>query len=436
MQPDTHYARSGDVRIAYQVVGSEPLDLVFIPGFISNLDHYWDDPTLAHFLTRLSSFSRLILLDKRGTGLSDRLGSLPTLEERMDDVRAVMDAVGSERAAIFGISEGGAMSLLFAATYPERCRALVLFGAYPHFFSYVLPPDKFEAFIVLIERSWGTGESLKAYAPSKVSDEHFKRWWARFERLSASPSAVLALLRMNSEIDVRDVLPTIRTPTLVLHRSGDTRVSVEAGRHLAANICGAKYVGLPGEDHLLWAGDVDSIADEMQEFLTGSRVEVEPDRILATVLFTDIVDSTKRASELGDRRWHALLDQHNVVVRQHIARFRGREVKTLGDGFLATFDGPARAVRCAVGISASVRSLDLQVRAGVHTGEIEVKGEDIGGIAVHFAARICELAERGQVLASSTVRDLVAGSGIRFADQGVWSVKGMQDEVRLFSIVN
>jgi len=435
MQPDTHYARSGDVRIAYQVIGGGPLDLVVIPGFISNLDHHWDDPTYAHFLTRLGSFSRLILLDKRGTGLSDRLGNLPTLEERMDDARAVMDAVGSERAAIFGISEGGAMSMLFAATYPDRCRALILYGAYSHFFSHVLPPDRFEAFMARIEEAWGTGESLRTFAPTKVSDEHFRRWWARFERLGASPSAALALMRMNSEIDVRHVLPAIRTPTLVLHRSGDSRVSVEGGRHLAANIPGARYVELPGDDHLLWVGDVDRVADEMQDFLTGSRAEVEPDRILATVLFTDIVDSTRRASELGDRRWQALLGQHDHIARREIARFRGREVKTLGDGFLATFDGPARAVRCALGISEAVRSLGLHVRAGVHTGEIEVKGDDIGGIAVHLAARIAALAGGGQVLASSTVRDLVAGSGIRFAEQGARPVKGLQDEVRLFSVV-
>jgi class 3 adenylate cyclase len=436
MQPDTHYARSGEVRIAYQVLGSGTLDLVWVPGFISNLDHYWDDPTLVRFLKRLSAFSRVIIFDKRGTGLSDRIGSLPTLEERMDDVRAVMDAAGSERAAILGISEGGAMSMLFAATYPDRCTALVLYGTYAHYFSYVLPTDKFEAFIARIEQSWGTGASLTTFAPTRVSDERFQRWWARFERLGASPSAVLTLMRMNSEIDVRHVLPTIRTPTLVLHRSGDTRVSVEGGRQLAANIPGAKYVELPGEDHLLWSGDVDRIADEMQEFLTGSRAELEADRILATMLFTDIVDSTRRASELGDRRWHALLDQHDQIVRREIARFRGTEVKTLGDGFLATFDGPARAVRCAASIANGVRSLDLQVRAGVHTGEIEIKGDDIAGIAVHVASRIAELAVGGQVLVSSTVRDLVAGSGIRFADYGVRRLKGAKGEFRMFTVAS
>src|SRR5215204_5530275 len=328
MQPDTHYAKSGEVRIAYQVFGEGAFDLVYVPGFISNIDLFWDHPAMAHFLARLGAFCRVIIFDKRGTGLSDRTGSVPTLEERMDDVRAVMDAAGSERAAVFGVSEGGAMSMLFAATYPARTQALVLCGTYAHFHSYVLPPEAFEAFLQRVETSWGTGASLAAFAPSKVSDQAFRHWWARFERMSASPSAVLALMRLNSGIDVRHVLPSIRTPTLVLHRVGDSRVSVEGGRHLAANIPGAKLVELPGNDHLLWAGDVDRLADEMEVFLTGSRADIEPDRILATVMFTDIVDSTKRALKLGDRRWRELLDQHDRLLRQEIARFRGREVKT------------------------------------------------------------------------------------------------------------
>lgn len=433
-QPETRYARSDEVRIAYQVFGDGPIDLVWVPGFISNLDHHWDDPTLVRFMERLGVFSRVIVFDKRGTGLSDRLGSLPTLEERMDDVRAVMDAAGSRRAAIFGISEGGAMSMLFAATYPERCTGLLLYGTYARFFPHVLTPDRFEAFIARIEQSWGTGESLAAFAPSRLADAAFRRWWARFERLGASPSAVLALMRMNSEIDVRHVLPTIRTPTMVLHRAGDGRVGVEGGRQVAAGIPGARFVELPGQDHLLWSGDVDRIADEMQEFLTGSRAELEADRILATMLFTDIVDSTRRAAGLGDRRWRALLDQHDRIVRQELARYRGREVKTLGDGFLATFDGPARAVRCATAIADRVRSLDIEIRAGAHTGEIEVKGDDISGIAVHLAARIAELASGGQVLVSGTVRDLVAGSGIRFADRGAHALKGAEGAFRLFSV--
>jgi class 3 adenylate cyclase len=429
MQAHIHYAPSGNLRIAYQVVGKGPLDLVFVPGFISNLDHYWEEPTLVHFLSRLSSFSRLILFDKRGTGLSDRLGNLPTLEERMDDVRAVLDAVGSKRAALFGISEGRAMSTLFAATYPERTQALVLYGAYGHFPSWVLPPDRLAAFFEMIERDWGTGASLKAFAPSKLSDERFKRWWARFERLGASPSAVIALMQMNNEIDIRHILPAIRVPTLVLHRTDDPRVSVEAGRYLGAAIPGAKYVELPGSDHVAWVGDVDRLADEIEEFLTGARATLEPDRVLATVLFTDIVDSTRKAVELGARRWRELLEQHNQIIRDELSRYRGREIKTLGDGFLATFDGPARAVRCASAIAEAVRALGLEVRCGVHTGEIEMNGEDIGGIAVHIAARIAALAEGGQVLVSRTVRDLVAGSNLRLEDRGACTLKGLSESM-------
>ena len=434
MEPETHYARSGHVRIAYQVVGNGPLDLVVVPGYISNLDHIWDEPGLAHFLSRLSAFSRLILFDKRGTGLSDRLGDLPTLEERMDDVRTVMDAVGSKQAALFGISEGGAMSILFAATYPERTRALVLYGSYGHFPTWVLPPEKFDAFINFIEKAWGTGASLNVFAPSKVSDERFKKWWSRFERLGASPSAAIALMRMNNEIDIRHVLSAIRVPTLVLHRTGDPRVNVEAGRYLGSNIPGARYVELPGADHVPWVGEVDRLADEIEEFLTGSRADVEPDRVLATVLFTDVVDSTKRAVELGDRRWRTLLQQHDGIVRQELGRYRGREIKTLGDGFLATFDGPARAVRCALSIAGAVRSIGLEVRSGVHTGEVEVRGEDIGGVAVHIAARIAAMATMGEVLVSSTVRDLVAGSNLSFCERGARALKGLLEPVRLFSV--
>jgi class 3 adenylate cyclase len=433
MQVETHYAKSGDLRIAYQVIGSGPLDLVLVPGFISNLDLYWEEPTFARFLSRLSSFSRLILFDKRGTGLSDRIGSLPTLEERMDDVRAVMDAVGSERATLLGISEGGAMSMLFAATYPERTQSLILYGTYAHFHTWVLPPERFEPFLDKIEQSWGRDASLSAFAPSRAMDERFRQWWGRFERLSASPSAAIMLMRMNSQIDVRHLLPAIRVPTLVLHRVGDTRVSVEGGRYLFTNIPGAKYVELPGVDHVMWAGDVNQMADEIEEFLTGTHREVEPDRVLATVLFTDLVDSTKRAEEMGDRRWQILLDEHNRLVRYEIERFRGHEIKTLGDGFLATFDGPARAVRCASAISEVVRGLGLEVRCGVHTGEVEMKGEDIGGIAVHIAARIAALADGGQVLVSRTVRDLVAGSNLRLEDRGAYALKGLSESMRLFA---
>jgi pimeloyl-ACP methyl ester carboxylesterase len=334
MQPDTHYAKSGDIRIAYQVIGNGPFDLVFVPGFISNLELTWEEPNRARFFSRLASFSRLIMFDKRGTGLSDRGGNMPTLEERMDDVRAVMDAVGSQRAALFGISEGGPMSMLFAATYPERTRALVMYGTYGHFPLWVLPPDKFKEFIGVVERDWGTGETARFFAPTKAEDANFKRGWARFERLGATPSAVVTLMHMNNEIDVRHIVSAISVPTLVLHRSDDTRVNVEAGRYLGAKIPGAKYVELPGSDHVLWVGDVDRIADEMEELLTGSRPDVETDRVLATVLFTDIVDSTKRASDLGDRRWQAVLNQHDQILRRELDKFRGREVTRPGMGFL------------------------------------------------------------------------------------------------------
>jgi class 3 adenylate cyclase len=433
MVPKTQYAKSGDVRIAYQVVGEGPFDLVFVPGFISNLDLAWEEPYRARVWARLASFARLIMFDKRGTGLSDRTVGVPTLEERMDDVRAVMDAVGSQQAALFGISEGGAMSLLFAATYPERTRALVLYGTYGHFRSWVLPPDRIEAALDRMEKNWGTGDSLRLFAPSVASDETFKLAWARFERLSASPSAVVALMRMNSEIDVRPILPSIRVPTFIIHRQGDVRVNVEAGRFMARQIPNAKYLELPGSDHMLWTGETERILDEVEEFLTGSRSAIESDRVLATVLFTDIVNSTKRAETIGDRAWHDVLDRHNALVRREISRHRGHEVRTMGDGFLATFDGPARSIRCALAINEGVEALGLQVRAGLHTGEVEMADDDLSGIAVHIASRVATMAKPGQVLVSNTVRDLVAGSNIRFHDEGSHSLKGLTESVRLFA---
>jgi class 3 adenylate cyclase len=352
----------------------------------------------------------------------------------MDDVRAVMDAVGTRAATLFGVSEGGAMSILFAATYPERTQGLILYGSYGHFPSWVLPPDKFGAFIEAIDQSWGTGASVRIFAPSKAGDEHFRRWWARFERLGASPSAAIALMQMNNEIDIRPVIPSVRVPALVLHRTGDQRVAVDAGRYLGSTIRGAKYVEMSGSDHVPWAGEVDLLADEVEEFVTGSRTDHGADRVLATVLFTDIVDSTKQAVALGDRRWRTLLEQHDTLIRQQIARFRGREVKTLGDGFLATFDGPARAVRCASAVASTVTSIGLQVRSGVHTGEVEVRGEDIRGVAVSIAARVAALAGGGQVLASRTVVDLVAGSDLRFQSIGPQDLKGLPEPMVVFQL--
>jgi class 3 adenylate cyclase len=436
--PETRYAKSGDLNIAYQVTGGGPLDLVFVPGFVSNLDLVWENPGWVHFFTRLSAFSRLIMFDKRGTGLSDRLAGIATLEERMDDVRAVMDAAGSDRAALFGVSEGGPMSLLFAATYPERATALVLYGSYARHPALTVQ-SHLEARLALINRAWGSGEYMQQFfTPSLATDDAIQRGLGRVERQSASPAAALAILAMNAEIDARDILPTIHLPTLVMHRRDDVATSVEAGRYLGRNIPGAKYIELPGENHIpVFERDMlDRIANEVEEFLTGYRADAELDRVLATVMFTDIVDSTKRAAALGDRMWRATLDRHDEIVRQQLTRFRGREVKHTGDGFLATFDGPARAIRCASAIAGTVEPLGLAVRGGLHTGEIELRGDDIGGIAVNIAARVAAMAGPGETLVSSTVRDLVAGSGLRFEDRGRHALKGLPDDVQLYAALS
>ena len=438
MQPETRYAKSGDVHIAYQVTGAGP-DLVLVPGWVSHVEYAWESSSFSRFLDRLASFSRLILLDRRGTGLSDRVAELPTLEERMDDVRAVMDAVGSERAALFGISEGGPMCMLFAATYPERTSALVLYGTLVKGMqdadaSWAPAKEQVEAFLDLIGKQWGTGITLNLFGPSLAQDERERQYWARFERLAVSPGAARVLLQMVADTDVRHVLPTIRVPTLIVHRSGDRATPVEGARHIAAHIPEARYVELPGEDHFAWVGDLDAVLDPVEEFLTGACQAPEPDRVLATVLFTDIVGSTARAVELGDQRWRDLLTSHNAAVRAELARFRGREVKTAGDGFLATFDGPARAIRCACAVRDAVRSLGIEIRAGLHTGECELMGDDVGGIAVHTGARVAANAAPGEVLVSSTVKDLVAGSRLRFADRGTHDLRGVPGEWRLFAV--
>jgi class 3 adenylate cyclase len=434
--PVTRYAKSGDLNIAYQVTGTGPLDLVFVPGFVSNLDLIWENPGWAYFFMRLSAFSRLIMFDKRGTGLSDRLAGIASLEERMDDVRAVMDAAGSDRAALFGVSEGGPMSLLFAATYPKRASALVIYGSYARHPA-LGAEGQWNERNALINRAWGSGDyMLQFFTPSLANDEATRQRLGRFERQSASPAAAVAILAMNREIDTREILPTIHLPTLVIHRSDDVATSVEAGRYLGRNIPGAKYVELPGENHIpvFERAVLDRIANEVEEFLTGYRADAELDRVLATVMFTDIVDSTKRAAALGDRMWRAMLDRHDEIVRQQLMRFRGREVKHTGDGFLATFDGPARAVRCASAIADTIQPLGIAVRGGLHTGEIELKGDDIGGIAVNIAARVAAMAGAGETLVSSTVRDLVAGSGLRFDDRGLHVLKGLPEEVRLYTV--
>jgi pimeloyl-ACP methyl ester carboxylesterase len=435
--PETRYARSGDVHIAYQVVGNGPLDLVMVPGFVTHLDMLWEEPALTRFLGRLASFSRLILLDKRGTGLSDRV-QVATLEERMDDVRAVLEAVGSERAALLGVSEGGPMSVLFAATYPERTAALALYGSFARFtqapgYPWSWSMEALEGMFAQIEAQWGTGMLLPTFAPGLAGDERAQAWMARFERMAASPGATIAVLRMNIDIDVRHVLPAIRVPTLVLHRSGDLVINVACGRHLAEHIPGARYVELPGQDHLP-SVDGDAITDEVQEFLTGVRGAPEPDRVLSTVLFTDMVDSTGRVAALGDRGWRELLETHHAIVRKELTRFRGHEVDTAGDGFLATFDGPARAVRCASATRDALRGVGIDIRAGLHTGECELMGERVGGIAVHIGARVAAAAAPGEILVSSTVKDLVAGSGLRFVDRGVHTLKGLPDAWRLYAV--
>ncbi len=432
MQPDTRYAKSGDVHIAYQVFGDGPVDLIVAPGYVSNVENAWDQPDLSRWLLRLANYARVAIFDKRGTGMSDPVADMPGLELRMDDLRAVMDASNMQRAAVLGFSEGGSLSMLFAASYPDRCSALALYGAFARSYA----PEKVVAqFLEYIDHAWGTGGSLRTFAPSRVNDPAFQRWWGRFERTGASPAAAAAVTRLNSEIDVSGILPSIRVPTLVIHRTNDRAVPVRCGRFLAEQIPGARLLEFAGIDHIPAVGDnAIEIADAIGEFLTGAKAPVAVDTMLATVLFTDIVGSTEKAASLGDRRWRDLLDNHHAAVRRNLDRFRGREVKTTGDGFLAAFDGPARGVRCACAIVDEIRSLGIEVRAGLHTGECEVMGDDYGGIAVHIGARVTALAGAGEVLVSSTVKDLVAGSGLLFSDQGSRSLKGVPGEWRIFAV--
>ena len=448
--PEVRYAKSGDVNIAYAVVGEGPFDLVFVGGavFSTLSEAAWEGPLPpGTFLGRLASFSRLILFDKRGTGLSDRVAGIADLETRMDDVRAVMDGAGSRRAAVMGVSEGGPMTILFAATYPERTAAAILYGTgatwlraddYP----WASTREEYLRHIAERERRWGTLEYfdslLERFAPSVARDTDMRRWWARYALTSASPGAAAQLSRMNMEIDVRHVLPSIRVPTLVLHPKDDQIFDLQEGRYIAERIPGAELVVLPGRDHLYWVNP-DHIIRDVERFLRGiwERGEwdvVESDRILATVLFTDIVGSTERAAALGDRSWRDLLMQHHALIRRHLVRFRGREIDTAGDGFLASFDGPARAIRCALAITQGVRGLGLEVRAGLHTGECELLDGKVGGIAVHIGARVAAAAQPSEILVSSTVKDLVAGSGIQFRDRGVATLKGVPGEWRLYAV--
>ncbi len=438
-QIETRYAKSGGLNIAYQVFGEGSINLVYIPGWTSNVEYMWTTSETLEFLSKLASFARVVVLDRRGTGLSDPVENPPTLEERMDDVRAVLDAVRWERAIIWGISEGGPMATLFAATYPDRTQALVLYGTfarfsrdedYPHGYS----AQANEKWLGQIESSWGTGEMSRGFVPTRANDAAYIRALGRAERMAMSPGTASKLFRLLTELDVRHVLSAIRVPTLVLHRIGDEPVRIGHARYLSEHIPGAKYVELPGADHIPWMGDQDALLSVVREFLTGERTAPEADRVLTTILFCDIVDSTKRASELGDRDWKALLSRFYAVADEKLKQFRGRKLDTAGDGLFASFDGPARAVRCGEALCRAMRELGVQVRVGVHTGECEVLGDKYSGIAVHLGARIASIAEPCQVIVSSTVKELVVGSGIQFADLGLRALKGVPEEWRLYQM--
>jgi class 3 adenylate cyclase len=440
VEQEIQYARSGDVSIAYQVSGGSSGTLVVVPGFVSHLEVFQDLPANRRFSERLRSFARVVAYDRRNQGLSDRPGAVATLEQGMDDLLAVMDATGTESATLLGISEGGPLSMLFSATYPDRVDALALFGAYARLpaaegYEIGLPDEMLDAFFHNLEASWGTGAGSDFFAPSMAGDASFVAWWGRFLRSASSPRGALDLLAMYRDIDVRHVLQTIDVPTVVLQRRDDRVSPRRFGRYLAANIPGARYVEHEGADHLITLDGAERVLEELEELLTGSVSSAESDRVLATVLFTDIVDSTQRAADLGDRRWRDLLDEHDRIIQRGIDRHRGRKVKSLGDGVLATFDGPGRAIRCACQLREAVRPLGVDVRAGLHTGECEVMpNDDIGGIAVHIGARVGALAGAGEVLVSGTVKDLVAGSGLVFEDRGRHQLKGVPGEWPLWAV--
>jgi class 3 adenylate cyclase len=437
--PQVRYARTRDgVSIAYAVLGDGPLDLLCIPGFVSHLEVMLEAPGSDRYFGRLASFSRLIVYDRRGQGLSDRPPEPPTLEQSMEDARAVVDTVGAEQIAVYGISEGGPTSALLAASYPERVSALVLYGTWARMLEAPDYPagvslEAFERFVEVARRDWGGPVALRLWAPTLADDPEMGRWWAKLLRTGTSPAGIEALIRLYTRIDARHVLPTIAAPTLVLHRRRDRMVAFDAGRTIAEAIPGAKLVALDGDDHVPFANP-DQIIDEVEEFLTGHRTAPEPDRVLATVMFTDIVGSTSTAARLGDHRWRELRERHDRLVRREIERHRGREVKTMGDGFLATFDGPARAIRSATSACRAVRPLGLEIRAGLHTGELEVLDTDVGGIAVNIGARVGALANPSEVLVSRTVTDLVAGSGIEFDDRGTHALKGVPGEWQLYAV--
>jgi class 3 adenylate cyclase len=432
--PPTRYAVSGEVNVAYQTIGDGPIDLIMIPGLVSHIEFLHEMPGYTAFLHRLSKFARVITFDKRGQGLSDRISGAPSLEQRMDDVRAVMDDIGSQRAALLGFSEGCAMSAMFAASYPERVSQLVLFGGFARYADLYGSANP-EQIILDRMKFWGTGGMIKGVITSKAANPDAVAQFAKFERLSASPGAYKAIQLLNLQIDVRSILPTVRVPTLVLHRATDGLVPVQKGRDLASQIPGAKYVEYPDGDHAFWSGDVEAMQGDIEEFITGHRESSSADleRILATVLFTDIVDSTRSAAEMGDQTWRRLLDSHDQLAKQVVEKHRGSLIKNTGDGILATFDGPGRAVRCALALGAAAKQIGLPLRAGLHTGEIEIRGRDIGGIAVHAAARVMAQSRAEEVLVSRVVTDLVAGAGLKFSERGSHELKGLPGRWDLFA---
>ena len=437
--PETRFARNGDIHLAYQTVGSGPLDLLLVDTWVHHVEAVWAVPDFARFLRRIGSFGRLIHFDRRGTGLSDPvpLDRLPDLETQVEDTIAVLDAAGSDEAAVIGLNDGTLIAMLLAVAHPQRCQSLVLFtptAAHSH--AGGMPMEEIDAVLEQIRSDAEEGRSgVEILAPSRAEDERFSQQLARLQRNSVRPGAMAHYYRQTMQADIRDVVPLIRTRTLLLNRSGNRIVSAELTRDVASLIPDSKLVELPGTDHLAFSEDIDALADEIEEFLTGARTGADPDRVLTTLLFTDIVNSTALAAEMGDRRWRDVLDQHHALVRAELDRFKGREVSTTGDGFFAVFDGPARAVRCASAIMTSVSALDLQIHAGIHTGEVEVRGEDLGGLTVHIGARIAALAPAGVVLVSSTVKDLLAGSGMGFEDAGEHELKGVPDRWHLYQVV-
>jgi pimeloyl-ACP methyl ester carboxylesterase len=441
VKPTTKYAKSGQINIAYQVIGDGPIDLVYIPGWISNIDMMWENQKLANFLISLSKFSRLVIFDKRGTGLSDRAAESSTLEERMDDIRAVMDAVGSKKAALFGHSEGGSVSALFAATYPKRTIALITFGVFAkriYSEDYPWAPTKKERQKLYdwIEENWGGGDmDFSDIAPSMSGDQEFTDWFSKYFRSGASPGAALALTKMNTNADITQILSSIRIPALIMHRTGDIDVKIGEALYLHERISGSKFVELPGNDHIFWVGETDSMIAEISEFLTGTRIEKKHDRFLATILFTDIVESTKMLSEKGDQEWKKIINTHNKVIRAAIDKFKGKEINYTGDGFLITFDGPGRAIRCAIEIRQELKKIGLEFTAGLHTGECEMIGlQNIGGISVHLASRVENQANSGEVLITESVKNLIGGLDFKLKYIGETSMKDIPKKWKLYRI--